>query len=120
MNNKLGNSKTETKRVINPVTMLFGVGLIIIAIIGMLIEPDDGLIKDLPFGGATIAYLYYISTALFGVGLLYLCRSVLFYLVPYMELHNKAKTTPEGAGLTLIARAIEILAVAIVIFAFIG
>lgn len=104
----------EKEKVVNVRSIFLGLGSLIVIIAMFLTDPDGGIVQNLPFGSSTATFLIYLSTAIIGVGLLYLCERALFYYVDYFEVYKKAMTTENGPGLVMLAISLQMVAVAIV------
>lgn len=104
----------EKEKVVNVRSIFLGLGSIIVIIAMFLTDQDGGIIQDLPFGSSTATFLIYLSTAIIGVGLLYLCERALFYYVDYYDVYKKALLTENGPGMIMVAISLQMIAVAIV------
>ena len=94
-----------------------GVFTLIGLILLFLVQPDVGIIQNLPFGAGLIATLSSVFLVTLYVAILHYSRKGLFDYVDFEELLNKAKEESTGAGLFAIAVAIAMLALAILISA---
>lgn len=86
----------------------------------MITDPDLGLIQNLPFGGATLATLVFLSKAVLYVAMMHLSRRALIDYVDLEEYMNKAKESPDGAARVVQAVSIFCVAIAILIYAAVG
>lgn len=104
----------EKEKVINIRSLFLGFGSLFVVLVMLLTEADGGLIQNLPFGSSTATFLIYLSTAVVGVGVLYLCERALFYYVDYFAVYKKAMNTENGPGMIMVAISLQMIAVAIV------
>lgn len=110
----------KSKKQLNARTLLFGIGTIIVVLSMLITDPDAKLIQNLPFGSSTVTFFVYLGTTVLGVGILYLCEKALFFYVNYYELYKSARSTPQSSAQMAMAISLQLIAVAIVIHAFVG
>lgn len=94
-----------------------GVFTLIGLILLFLVQPDVGIIQELPFGAGFLATLSSIFLVTLYVAILHYSRKGLFDYVDFEVLFNKAKEEPTSAGLFAIAIALAMIALAILISA---
>lgn len=80
-----------------------------------LTDPDMFDPKNMPWGGSTVGMFVLLSEVVLGVTLLHISRKALMDYVNLEYLMNKAKETPEGAGMATIAVGLFSIAIAIII-----
>lgn len=95
--------------------MIFG-GILVLILLTVT-DPDQGLIRNLPFGAGTLLTITILAKGILGSGLLYVTRKAMFdYEVADLESIGKdARRTPEGAGLYAISIALQTVAYALII-----
>jgi hypothetical protein len=92
-------------------------GSILVIILGLLSDPDTGLIQNMPFGASILASLIILSKAVLYVALLHLSRKALMDYIDLEVYAKEAIKTPEGSAQLTIAVSIYTLAAALVIYA---
>jgi hypothetical protein len=83
----------------------------------VLVDPDSGLVRQLPFGGGAVTTLVYMAKGILGSALLYVTRKAMFDY-PEADLQSigrDARRTPEGAALYAISIGLQTIAYAIII-----
>lgn len=94
------------------------IGAILVTASLFLSEYDVGLVQNLPFGASTITYLIFISTPILGVGLLYLSKIANFDYVNFKKVFEKCAEDRTSLAIWFVGASIQILAIAVVINAF--
>lgn len=94
-----------------------GIGSLLVVIILLLSDPDNGFIQHLPFGAGTLSILIILVVSILYVGLLHVSRKALLDYIDLAELFKKATQTPEGSGLAIIGIGLIMIAISIVILA---
>lgn len=97
--------------------VFLGVGSALVTAVLLMSDPDSGFVRNLPFGAGTLSFLIILVSSILYVGLLHLSRKGLFDYLDLEEYFKKAKLSPEGAGMALIAVGLFSIAIAIVILA---
>jgi len=93
------------------------IGGLLVLLLGLLTDPDTGLITALSFGAGTIATLIILSKSVLYIGMLHLARKGLIDYIDLEVFFAKALQTSDGASRALIAVAIMMVAIAAVMFA---
>ena len=97
--------------------MYLGLGGSLVILLLILVDPDSGLVRQLPFGAGAVVTLVYMAKGILGSALLYVTRKAMFDY-PEADLQSigrDARRTPEGAALYAISIAIQTLAYAIIL-----
>lgn len=97
--------------------MYVGLGCALVVLLLILVDPDSGLVRQLPFGAGAVVTLVYMAKGILGSSLLYVTRKAMFDY-PEADLRSiaiDARRTPEGAGFYAISIAIQTLAYAIIL-----
>lgn len=93
------------------------IGVIFVTLLLILVDPDSGLVRQLPFGAGAVVTLVYMAKGILGSALLYVTRKAMFDY-PEADLQSigrDARRTPEGAGMYAISIAIQTFAYAIIL-----
>lgn len=94
-----------------------GVGSLLVLAIWMLTDPDLGILKNLPFGGSTLATFVITLKVVVYVAILHLSRKALFDYINMERVFKKAITTASGAGSIAIAMSVVCLAISVLVYA---
>lgn len=94
-----------------------GIGSLLVVIILLLSDPDNGFIQNLPFGAGTLSILIILVVSILYVGLLHISRKALLDYIDLAEFFKKAIQTPEGSGLAIIGVGLMMIAISIVVLA---
>lgn len=92
-------------------------GCMLVILLLVLVDPDSGLVRQLPFGGGAVTTLVYMAKGILGSALLYATRKAMFDY-PEADLQSigrDARRTPEGAGMYAISIGLQTIAYAIII-----
>lgn len=92
-------------------------GCFLVILLLILVDPDSGLVRQLPFGSGAVTTLVYMAKGILGSALLYTTRKAMFDY-PEADLQSigrDARRTPEGAGLYAISIALQTIAYSIII-----
>lgn len=92
-------------------------GCMLVILLLVLVDPDSGLVRQLPFGGGAVTTLVYMAKGILGSALLYVTRKAMFDY-PEADLQSigrDARRTPEGAALYAISIGLQTIAYAIII-----
>ena len=93
------------------------IGSVLVLLLWVLTDPDGGLLQHLTFGSSAIATIVILSKSILYVAVLHVTRKALFDYIDLGDLYDKAKETPQGAGLAIVGVGLFIVACAIVIYA---
>lgn len=107
----------EKRSIFRARNIYVGLGCLLVVILLILVDPDHGLIRQLPFGAGAMVTLVYMAKGILGSSLLYITRKAMFDY-PEADLRSiarDARRTPEGAGYYAISIAIQTLAYAIIL-----
>jgi hypothetical protein len=94
-----------------------GLGTILFLVSYILTDPDLALLSSLSFGASTLATVIYLLKTVIYVAMLHISRKALFDYINLEQVYRKATESPAGAGYTMIAVAITMLAISLVITA---
>jgi len=97
--------------------VFLGIGSLLVFLVLLLSDPDSEIVQNLPFGASTIATVIILITSIFYIGFLHFSRKALLDYIDLEELFDKAKMTPEGAGLALIAVSIMMVSISLMVMA---
>jgi hypothetical protein len=89
------------------------IGPILAIILHVLIDPQLGLIKSLPFGATTVVLLATLLKAFWFVAFLHGARIALLDYLNLETLFDNASLSPEGSGSAIIGVGLIMLAVAV-------
>lgn len=93
----------------------------IFSIVGLLLlflmDPDVGLIEELPYGAGFIATMASLLKVSIFIAMLHLSRRALFDYIDLSRYFEKALETSVGAGNALIGVGMAMMSIAIVIWA---
>lgn len=97
--------------------LYLGLGCLLVILLLILVDPDSGLVRQLPFGGGAVTTLVYMAKGILGSALLYVTRKAMFDYpeADLQSLGQDARRTPEGAGLYAISIGLQTIAYAIII-----
>lgn len=97
--------------------VFMGLGSLLTLALLILSDPSVGAIKQLPFGGATVALLLGLVLCLLYITLLHLSRKGLLDYIDLEVFFKKALETSVGAGLAIIGVGLVMLSCAVVVVA---
>lgn len=97
--------------------VFLGIGSLLVVLILLLSDPDNGIVQKLPFGSGTVSLLIVLFTSILYIAFLHMGRKALADYIDLEEYFKKALMTPEGAGLSLIAVGLMMIAISLVILA---
>lgn len=97
--------------------VFMGVGSVLTLLLLILSDPSVGAIKQLPFGGATVALLLGLVLCFLYFTMLHLSRKGLLDYIDLEVFFKKALETPTGAGLAIIGVGLIMISCALVIIA---
>lgn len=97
--------------------VFMGVGSVLTLILLLLSDPSVGAIKQLPFGGATLALIVGLVMCLLYISLLHLARRGLLDYIDLEVFFKKALETSEGAGMAIIGVGLIMISCSLVIIA---
>lgn len=97
--------------------IFLGIGSILVVLVLLLSDPDNGMVQNLPFGAGTLSTLIILVTSVLYIGLLHLSRKGLFDYLDLLQVSKKAMQTPEGSGLVFLGVTVAMLAISVVILA---
>ncbi len=92
-------------------------GSVLVILLGLLSDPDTGLVQNLSFGTSIVASLIILSKAVLYVTLLHLSRKAVMDYIDLEVYAKEAIKSPEGSASLIIGVAIYALAISIVIHA---
>lgn len=90
-----------------------GIGVFLVLSLMFILDPDSGIVTDLPFGAQTITQLAALAKMVLYVGMFHLSMRALADYLDKHEFMQKAKEHPIGAGLVLVGQGLTGIAVAI-------
>lgn len=96
-------------------SVFLGIGSLLVVLVLLLSDPDNGMVANLPFGAGTLSTLIILVTSVLYVGVLHLARKALTDYIDLEKVFNKAMMTPEGAGYVFIGIGLMMIAIAITI-----
>ncbi len=97
--------------------IFLGIGSVLVILVLLLSDPDNGMVQNLPFGAGTLSTLIILVTSILYIGVLHLGRKGLTDYVDMLKVFQKAMQTPEGAGLVFVGMGLIMVSIAIVILA---
>ena len=97
--------------------VFMGLGSLLTLMLLVLSDPSVGAIKQLPFGGQTVALLLGLVLALLYITLLHLSRKGLLDYIDLEVFFRKALENPVGAGLAIVGVGLIMIACALVVLA---
>ncbi len=97
--------------------LFLGIGSVLVVLVLLLSDPDNGMVANLPFGAGTLSTLIILVTSILYVGVLHLSRKALTDYIDLLKVYQKAMNTPEGAGLIFVGMGLIMISISIVILA---
>ena len=93
------------------------IGSLIVIMLWLFTDPDNNIIRNLPFGASTIATIVLLLKTILYVTMLHFSRHALTDYIDLELVFNKAMETADGAGKVFIGISILSLALSILIYA---
>lgn len=93
------------------------IGLTLALFLTLSIDPDSGIITGLPIGATTLRALVAVFSIIFYVAILHISRKGLLDYINMEELFNKAKESPQGAGLAIVGVGVIMISISMMAIA---
>lgn len=97
--------------------LFLGVGSLVTLFLLLMVDPDTGIVQNLPIGAGVIGLLVTLMTTIFYLVVLHWGRKSFLDYLDLKKLFDKAVLTSEGAGYAIIGVSLIMVSISIVIHA---